>query len=252
MLCGTLAAAVQSLRSKLMELGPGKGPGLLHRLIARASSLPIIFEDRIATQRLCGIVYNTAHPCPTFFSNLAIYLDASTAQPEVAAPSPVLAPRRTPAPVPLPHGAPGGIGPLTAVGGLSGDGFRRDAAAVPRQVALEAAAAAQDPQVAAARVPPQEAGVASAGYTARTINMIAGACANVLQAHGPAANHLKVWPCLPGPPSLFCCRNAVLSGMLERRAEEYSSKRCTWWLCYLRQGVSACGPSSGAQDRDHD
>lgn len=197
-----LVAAVQSLRRSLLELGPEQEASIVQRLLARASSLPIIFEDRISTQRLCGIVYNTASACPTFFTNLAIHLEASTVQPELTQASPVLTPRRTTPALPLLSGvkplARGPAGPLASVEGLQEgldmDGFGGDAVQVPRQRALEVAAAAQEPQVAAAQVPPQQPGVATAGYTQRTINMIAGACANVVQAHGHSANHLKVCP----------------------------------------------------------
>lgn len=196
-----------------MELGPEQEPSIVQRLLARASSLPIIFEDRISTQRLCGIVYNTASACPTFFTNLAIHLEASTVRPELSQPSPVLMPRRAAHALPLlsgvkppPHGP---AGPLVSVEGLQEGldegGFGGAAVQVPRQLALEVAAAAQVPHVAAAQVPPQQAGIATAGYTQRTINMIVGACANVVQAHGHSANHLKVCPPGTSVPGYHAC-----------------------------------------------
>eukprot|EP00892_Ulva_mutabilis_P008735 jgi/Ulvmu1/6233/UM028_0091.1 len=192
---------MKKLREDLTKTRPAEGLSIVQALLNRASSLPLVFEDRIATQRLCGIVYNTAALSPTFFSNLADYLEATTPKPEFMGQSPVLAPRRgrpagTVARVTGQHGtrlpeeSAAMLGPLPEV--LEADGMTgEEPAAVPRQLALEAAAAARDPLLAAAQVPPQKAGIANTGYTQRTLNMIAGACANVVQTHGAAAQPLK-------------------------------------------------------------
>lgn len=174
---------------------------LIQSLLARACSLPVVFEDRVATQRLCGIVYNTAAPCPTFFTNLAISLEATTPRPEFAVASPVLAARRGAPPAFISRSASAStqvheeaLGVLAGVTEaldmeyISGD----ERGLLSRQVALEMAAAAQDPHRAAEHVPSPKPDAANTGYTQRTINMIAGACANVLQTHGAAAQPLKV------------------------------------------------------------
>jgi hypothetical protein len=155
---------VQPLKAALLRKDEDGGEAILPRLLTRACSVPLVFEDRRSEQRLTAVLHDTAIPCAAYFANLAATLVVADGAIPPQSPSPVLA---LPSPSEAdPRHAMAFAQPMVRPGSL-------EAAALSRK----------DPGAAAGQVQAPQMDAPALEYSTKTIQDILAACARVRQAN---------------------------------------------------------------------